>query len=180
MAKPWYRRLFSRAPAPAPASNRTLANAGDAAAQFALGMESSGTGALHDFAAAANWYRKAADQNHPVAQFNLGLMLAQGQGLERNDDAALSWITKAAEAGEAGAQSNLGNRCYRLSLDKNQPDASELRIEAYKWLHLSTAQGYKNSVGACELVSMRMTPEEIAEGNQRVASFVPKPANDIS
>ncbi|KAF9334261.1 hypothetical protein BGZ91_010922, partial [Linnemannia elongata] len=39
----------------------------------------------------------------------LGLMYAQGNGVEQSDIEAVKWFTKAAEQGEAVAQSNLGS-----------------------------------------------------------------------
>ena len=56
------------------------ADRGDVEAQFCLGVYYSSTlGEAFDFAEAARWYRKAAEQDHALAQFNLGVMLAGPQ-----------------------------------------------------------------------------------------------------
>jgi TPR repeat protein len=156
----------------------TLAKAGegDADSQFGLGLKySTGAGIALDFAQAAEWYHKAAKQNHALAQFNLGVMFASGQGVAQNDSTALMWTRKAAEGGDAGAQFSLGAKYHRASMDRLQMDCAESRIEAYKWFHLASAQGYKDSDAAGERVALGMTREEVADGNQRTAAFVVTP-----
>ena len=166
----WYRRLFSR---PEQAASQAAAEDGDADAQFALGLKfSTGDEASQDLAQAVQWYRKAADQEHALAQFNLGLMLADGRGVRHDDVAALIWIRKAAEGGEAAAQFSLGMRCHRSSVHHLKMDSAESRIEAYKWFHLAAVQGYRGSEAARERVTLAMTREEVADGNQRAAVFV--------
>ena len=65
-------------------------------------------GVPQDYAAAASWYRKAADQGHADAQTNLGLMYDTGQGVPQDYAAAVSWYRKAADQGNVSAQYNLG------------------------------------------------------------------------
>jgi len=156
---------------------QAAAEEGDAEAQFALGLKyCSESGPAQDLEQAARWYRKAAEQDHPLAQFNLAVMLMSGQGVPRDEAAALTWTRRAAEGGDAGAQYNLGSRYHRQSMERNQMDSVELRIEAYKWFHLAAAQGYKDSVAAGESVTLSMTREEVRDGNQRVAAFVVRKA----
>ena len=51
-------------------------------AQFNLGLKfANAKGAARDYAQAALWYRKAAEQGHTLAQLNLGVMYAEGQGM---------------------------------------------------------------------------------------------------
>ena len=47
---------------------------------------------------------KAANQDHAIAQCNLGCMYAMGQGVARNYEAAEEWFEKAANQGYAQAQ----------------------------------------------------------------------------
>ncbi|HEU0011234.1 MAG TPA: tetratricopeptide repeat protein [Verrucomicrobiae bacterium] len=167
------RRFLSRAPSASGESARARADQGDADAQFGLGLKCvTGEGAPPDFAQGAHWLLKAAEQNHRQAQFHLGMMLTKGQGMPRDDAAAFVWIRKAAEGGDSGAQQMLGMRCHRSSMAPLARDASESRIEAFKWFHLSAVQGHKGSEAACERVTLGMTSEEVAEGNQRAATFV--------
>jgi TPR repeat protein len=46
----------------------------------------------------------AAEQGLARAQFNLGVMYANGQGVAQNDDEAGKWLRKAAEQGHEGAR----------------------------------------------------------------------------
>jgi uncharacterized protein len=54
---------------------RPLAEHGDALAQSMRGLiYRDGHGVPQDYTEAASWFRKAADQDSPVAQFNLGFL----------------------------------------------------------------------------------------------------------
>ena len=177
----WYRKFFARASKSDLKASRLAAGRGDVEAQFGLGLKyGSGKGEARDLAQAAHWYRQAADQNHCLAQFNLGLMYASGQGVPRDDGEAGRWLRKAAAQGDAGAQFNLGTRSHRASVSGPTGDGVEAKIEAYKWFFLAAAQGYKDSAASCERMTFGMTREEVAEGNQRAASFVlTKPTDSL-
>ena len=60
-----------------------------------------------DFKEAAKWYRKAAEQGHVSAQYNLGYMYHSGKGVTQDYGEAVKWYRKAAEQGEAEAQYSL-------------------------------------------------------------------------
>ena len=57
------------------------------------------------------WYRKAAEQNHAEAQYNLGVCYDEGEGVAKDQVEAVKWYRKAAEQNFAAAQYNLGV-CY--------------------------------------------------------------------
>ncbi|MDP4855337.1 MAG: SEL1-like repeat protein, partial [Schleiferiaceae bacterium] len=42
-----------------------------------------------------------ADQGYAQAQYNLGIMYANGQGVPKSDKEAVKWYRKAAEQGDA-------------------------------------------------------------------------------
>jgi hypothetical protein len=172
MAKPWYRRLFSDSQKSAPETTTFNADPENADVQFGLGLKFASSGVAQDFAQAADWYRKAADQSHALAQFNLAMMYAQGQGVARSDAESVIWFGKAARQGDAGAQFHLGKSCHRASLRGVPEQTTEARIEAYKWFHLAAAQGYRGSVTACTPVILGMTHADVAVAERRVASFV--------
>ena len=54
------------------------------------------------------WKPLAADQGHADAQYNLGLMYANGEGVVEDDAEAVRWYRLAADQGHADAQHNLG------------------------------------------------------------------------
>jgi hypothetical protein len=91
------------------------ANAGDAAAQFLVGHEyEKGDVVPRDFAQAAVWFRKAADQGNAQAQCSLGVLFQrQNAGMPEDDAQAAMWLRKAADQGLATAQ-------YRLGLSYSQ------------------------------------------------------------
>ncbi len=165
---PWYRRFLSSPPIAVPDAVKRRAIEGDADAQFALGVYHGCTvGMEEDLETAATWYRRAAEQNHPLAEFNLSVMYAEGQGVARDQTEADRWLERAAGHGDAGAQYDLGIRCQRASLDRSGAEAVAARIEAYKWLRLAALQGYGQADLACQRLSLGMTRAEMDEGARR-------------
>ena len=82
-----------------------LAEAGDPRAQRVVGqMLRSGKGVTRNFAAAAHWYERAADQEDAAAQTKLGLAYAYGRGVPRNASAAFTLFSRAAYQGDGAAQ----------------------------------------------------------------------------
>jgi TPR repeat protein len=64
-----------------------------------------------DYAEAAKWWRKAADQGDAAAQSDLGWLYTSGQGVEPNYAEAAAWFRKSAEQGNPNGQHWLGH-CY--------------------------------------------------------------------
>ena len=89
-----------------------------------------------DIDEAQRLYRKAADQGLPGAEYNLGVMFDNGNGVPRDSEEALRWYNKAAEQGYSLAQYNLGN----LYLNGN--GVARDGVEALKWLHKAADQGF--------------------------------------
>jgi TPR repeat protein len=56
---------------------------------------------------ALKWFRKGAEQGFALAQYNLGVMYHNGQGVAQNHEEAVKWYRKAAEQGYADAQKAL-------------------------------------------------------------------------
>ena len=61
-----------------------------------------------DYAEAVKLYRKAAEQGHAKAQYNLGWMYRNGYGVPQDYTEALKWYRKAADQGHAGSMNNIG------------------------------------------------------------------------
>ena len=76
------------------------AQSGDAEAQVDLANEYYEQG---NHAKAFEWYTKSANQGYADAQFNLGVMYAQGKGVRQDCQKAVEWFTKAAGQGDAKA-----------------------------------------------------------------------------
>ena len=60
-----------------------------------------------DYESACGFFRKAAKCGHAGAQFYLGMMCLNGQGLSRNREDGLSWLRKAADQDHAEAKQEL-------------------------------------------------------------------------
>jgi TPR repeat protein len=60
-----------------------------------------------DLAAAADWYRKAADQDDERGLCNLAVLLLQGRGVAKDPAQAVALLTRAAEQGSAFAKYRL-------------------------------------------------------------------------
>ena len=61
-------------------------------------MKSCGTPCPQDAQESVKWYRKAAEQGDAQAQFNLGLMYSNGQGVPQDFIRAHVWYSVAAAA----------------------------------------------------------------------------------
>jgi uncharacterized protein len=117
------------------------ATSGDVAAQVQVGdAYAAGTGVPRDarqraadYAQAAIWYRKAADQGNTAAQVHLADCYRDGHGVPRDMAQATDWYRKAAEKGDPGAQGSLG-LLYSVGMGVQQD-----YIEAYYWFSLAAS-----------------------------------------
>ena len=113
-----------------------------------------------DFATAMREWRPLAEAGNAVAQYNLGQMYANGEGVPKDDAEAVKWWRLAAAQGDADAQFNLG---VMYNLGKGVPEDD---VQAYAWLNLAAAQGNKNASKGKDIVRKRMTPAQIAEAQK--------------
>lgn len=106
-----------------------LAQKGDPAAQHNLGiLYETGSGVPKQDAAAEKWYREAARQGHPQAQFQLATTLAAdlmaGQGSCTPSEAgerltqAYMWLILASQGGHTEAPNSLDRLKPHLTLDQ--------------------------------------------------------------
>ena len=65
-------------------------------------------GFSQDHRKAAHWLRRAAQANHPRAQYMLGILHAHGWGVPRDRTRAVDWFTRSARNGYAPACYHLG------------------------------------------------------------------------
>ncbi len=91
------------------------------------------------------WFRRAAEQGDAMAEFNLGLMHARGDGVTQNYHQALDWYFKAAEQGYPEAQYWVG-MAYAgwqavLPLDLSV---------AVKWWRQAAQQGHSEAIRQLE------------------------------
>jgi TPR repeat protein len=124
-----------------------LAEAGDVEAAFLFGAaHDEGLARVQDKAAAAAWYRKAADHGHSMAQVNLGLMYQSGVGVPQALAEAARWYRAAAENGDARGQYNLG-RMYQDGAGLTKDD-----LEAVRWYRQAAERGLPSSQASLGLM----------------------------
>ena len=101
--------------------------------QFQQGFEATTRG---DYQTAFKLWLPLAEQGEALAQFNLGLMYENGEGVKQDKVKAVKWYRQAAEQGLAQAQFNLGNM-YANGRGVKQDD-----VESVKWHRQAAEQGY--------------------------------------
>jgi uncharacterized protein len=88
-----------------------------------------------DYLTALRLWRSLAEQGDADAQYNLGVMFSNGDGVPRDYAEAIKWHRKAADQGNGNAQFNLG---FMYDLGRGIPQSY---IEAVKWYSLAANQG---------------------------------------
>lgn len=99
------------------------------------------------------------------AQYDLGLLYDQGQGVPQNDARAMHWYALAAEQGEPRAQYNLG--LMYLNGQGVQPDL----VTAYYWITLSANRGNVHARDARDYVGEKMSTQQLAESKRLVQQY---------
>jgi len=89
-----------------------------------------------DYATALREFRPLAEQGDAPAQFNLGGMYRNGEGVPQDYKEAVKWYQLAAEQGHVSAQYIVGAMYVK---GQGVPQDS---IEAFKWLRLAAEQGH--------------------------------------
>ena len=154
------------------------ANAGDAAAQVAMGEQYAHAAAIEhdkarmadDYQQAAAWYRKAADQNDISGEMHLAALYRDGAGttIPRDMDQAAMWYRKAADQGDATAQGTLGVLC---SMGQGVPHND---VEAYFWLDLAASVKGPNQekyAANRQMVGQHLTTDQVSDVEDRVTAW---------
>jgi hypothetical protein len=126
------------------------------AADFDAGMEAYKSG---DYATAREKWRPLAEQGMVEAQFNLGLLLKNGQGAPPDPVEAARWFLAAAEQGFRKAQFNLAE-LYEQGIGVEAD-----RIQAYRWFKLAEDGKVPGARKRRKSTAKQMTPKEIALGD---------------
>ena len=157
-----------------------------------------------NYAAALREWQPLAEQGQAFAQYQLGLLYANGQGVTKDDAKAWQWYEKAAVQGHADAQVNLGILYdygrgvpqdfkkavywYRLSANQGN-DLAQRRlgqmyergdevpqdyVKAYMWYSLGSANGVEAGIRLRNALAKKMDPDQIAEAQKLVREWKPK------
>lgn len=132
-----------------------LANKGDAEAQHNLGLYyERGEQVTQNYAEAAKWFRKAADQEHSEAMMSLGRQYENGFGVfERNYAEAEKWYHRAAMLGnDYGANSMARKYLHGIGTEKDP-------IKAYVWF--SQRKVWKDEYP--KAIEVKLTTEQLKQ-----------------
>jgi TPR repeat protein len=136
-------------------------------ADFAAGLKAYEE---HDYRTAVQEWRPLAEAGDTAAQFNLGTMYLDGQGVPQDETEAVRWFRAAADQGYTKAQRNLGEM-YAIGKGVKRD-----YIQAHMWLNLCAASGNATCADHRDQLVMKMKPKAIAEAKRRASQWVPKKA----
>ena len=149
-----------------------------------------------DYEAALAEFRSLAEQDDAEAQYKLGVMYDNGQGVLQDYGEAARLYRLAAEQGYALAQHNLGVmydngqgvvqdygeavRLYRLAAEQGHAEAqhnlgvmsaigqgvAQDMVRAYMWFDLAAALGNDSGRRNRDIVARSLSPEQIAEAKR--------------
>jgi len=156
-----------------------------------------------DYATALREWHPLAKQGQAVAQYHLGLLYANGQGVPKDDAQARQWYEKAAIQGHANAQANLGSlydygrggpqdfkmavRWYLRSANQGNDLAQRKLgllyergdgvpkdyVQAYMWYTLGAANGGKIGALQRDELAIRMTSDQLVEAKKLARGWKP-------
>ena len=109
------------------------------------------------YATAIKEWTPLAEQGNPFAQYNLGQMFRNGQGVLQDDKAAVKWYTLAAEQGDADAQHNIG-----IAYSQGKGVLQDY-VFAHMWINIAAANGNDGAPKSRDIVQDLMTPAQIEQ-----------------
>ena len=106
------------------------------------------------------WYYRATEQDDADAQYMLGVMYADGEGVPQDDAEAVRWWRQAADRGHVRAQFYLG-----MMYGKGRGVKQDY-VQAHKWLNLSASRFSRTE---------RKWRDKALQARNKVASLMTRP-----
>ena len=125
-----------------------------------------------DYATALREWTSLAKQGNASAQFFLGYMYGNGEGVAQDDKTAVKWWTLAAEQGNTFAQYNLG-----LMYDEGKGVLQDY-VRAHMWWNIAASNGHKVASRRRDDVTSHMTPADISKAQNLARECVRKKYKD--
>lgn len=153
---------------------RKKAEGGDALAQNVMGMAYKyGIAVPQDHRMSLMWFRRAGEQGHADAQFNLariygraeGLYLKQGRVVPQDNVEAAKWLRRAADQGYSPAQAKLGE----LLMEGGHGLSADL-VDAYYWLIKAASAGDAQAKKTLADLTTKMTAEQLSAAKANAAT----------
>jgi TPR repeat protein len=136
-----------------------------ARADFASGLNAYQQG---DYSRALKEWQPLADSGEASAQFNLGLMYYEGQGVTKDYSRAADWFRRAANQDYEKAQYDLG-ALYGVGKGVKRD-----YVEAFKWLDLCAGKGDSKCAGQRDLVAKKLNTSQLATAQRLASEWKPK------
>lgn len=163
-----------------------------------------------DYAAAQRELRPLAEEGNAVAQFNMGIMYAQGHGVKQDKTQAVAWFRKAAEQELVQAQAVMGTiyargmgveqdnaeavRWYLRAAEQNDPGSQhDLGVlyangqgvpkdysDAYFWFAVAAAQDYGPAKESKAQIRRYMVPAQVIMADERVNEWLGEQIEDFT
>jgi TPR repeat protein len=134
-------------------------------ADYQAGLDAYNRG---DYATALREWRPLAEPGDPSAQFRLGLLYENGDGVPRDFAKARQWYEKAAAQGEAKSQ-------FYLGIQSAYGEGGPLDlVQAHMWYNLAAGNGNAYAPGYRDDLARQMTPAQIAEAHKRAREWKTK------
>ena len=188
-----------------PTAVLSKADSGDPVAEVQLArMYAKGEGVTNNYAEAAKWFRRAAEQTNADALVGLGELYEAGQGVPKDLQEAVKLYRQAAEQGNADGQYTLafmyesgrGLRQSHVEAAKWYQKAAEQgqvlaqydlgqryvlgvgvpadQVEGLKWLILAAGHGQTDAATLRDKIKKQLTSSQVAEARRRAAEFSPR------
>ena len=134
-------------------------------ADYQAGMDAYNRG---DYATALREWRPLAERGDPSAQFRLGSLYENGDGVPRDFATARQWYEKAAAQGDAKAQ-------FYLGIQSAYGEGGPLDlVQAHMWYSLAAGNGNAHAPGYRDDLARQMTPAQLTEARKRAREWKPK------
>jgi uncharacterized protein len=115
-----------------------------------------------DFDTAAREFLRLSEQGDKSAQYHMGLLYEEGQGVAQQMEKAIQCYRKAAEQGYVDAYFALGEIYLR------QPGGQKDRIKAFYWLGLAAKHGHPRGEEEFRRNRKAMTSDQISIAERTV------------
>ncbi len=160
-----------------------------------------------DYALAEREFRPLAERGNVLAQYKLGLMHNNGEGVEQNFGEAALWFHRAAVLGYAPAQRSLGIKYEKgQGVERNYGEAvrwywysaeqgdatAQYRLgrmyvlgrgiqrdftEAVAWFNLAAGKKVEDAATARDSVAAWLTPQQLAEAERKTRAALQRANN---
>ncbi len=157
----------------APAIKPSGAALSDPKALYAYGLSlARGEGIKQDLAAAAEWFRQAADMGNADAQYQLGLLYGRGEGVSQDFVKARELLQKASMAGHPKAM------YFYAEMHARGEGGPENDQEACIWYWLATSFGNKYAQKRLRAITPRISPEALIAAQEKAEELWEKIPHD--